>query len=177
MPHIKIREMDGRVATSGIHLGGGPERRKLEPGEVIDLEEGELFDLVWATGKVELTVEPVTRPVDFEDEIEARYTSPTFKARSDEEEEKRIEYVEQMMDRLYADANIREDEPEPVGTAEPPPEPEVDVGALHRQIADLQAQLSAVMDKKADAPAESRRAARRARIAAARGQKSEALSG
>lgn len=88
MPRVKIKQLDERVATQGIHLGGGPERRKLEPGEVIEIPDDlllpdgtSLFDTVWATGKLELTLDPVTRPVDYGNYREGRLCAPGFKPR------------------------------------------------------------------------------------------------
>ncbi len=81
MPRIRIKQLDERVATSGLHFGGGRERRKLAPGEIVDIPEGELLDAVWATGKVEYTLDPATRPLDFLNSREAALTSPTFKSR------------------------------------------------------------------------------------------------
>ena len=92
MPRVKIKQLDDRVASAGVHLGGGPERRKLEPGEVIDLSEDfllddgqPLLDLIWQTGKLEMTLDPVTRPLDYSDYREAKLCSPTFKPRDPSE--------------------------------------------------------------------------------------------
>jgi len=87
MPRVKIKQLDERVATQGVHLGGGAHRRKLEPGEVIDIPEGifehgqSLFDTIWATGKLELTMDEVTRPLDYLNYREARLCGPRFKPR------------------------------------------------------------------------------------------------
>lgn len=93
MPRVKIKQMDERVATNGLHMGGDSARRKLEPGEVIDipedflLDDGQpLLDLLWKTGKLEMTLDPVTRPIDFESYREAALCSPTFKPRDPSEE-------------------------------------------------------------------------------------------
>lgn len=95
MPRVKIKQLDTRISTSGIHMGGGPERRKLHPGEIVDIPEDfeagqhggkSLFEALWATGKLELALEPATRPLDFADEREAQVTSPTFKTRGPHEE-------------------------------------------------------------------------------------------
>ena len=57
---LRIRQLDEKVATQGLHFGLGPNARKLEPGEVVDIPEGELFEDMWETGKLELTRDPVT---------------------------------------------------------------------------------------------------------------------
>lgn len=85
MPRIKIKQLDERIATSGVHFGGGPERRKLHPGEVVELPEGELLDAIMATGKVELTMAPINRPLDYASEREAKITAPTFRPRDPSE--------------------------------------------------------------------------------------------
>lgn len=86
MPRIKIKQLDDRVATSGLHLGGGLERRKLQPGEIVEIPEGELFDTLWETGKVELTMDEVTRPLDYANYREAVLNSPTFRSRGPDED-------------------------------------------------------------------------------------------
>lgn len=85
MPRIKIKQLEERIATSGVHFGGPPERRKMHPGEIVDLPEGELLDAILATGRVELTMAPATRPLDYASEREAKITAPTFKPRDDAE--------------------------------------------------------------------------------------------
>lgn len=91
MPCVKIKQLDERVATAGYHMGGGPERRKLQPGEVVDIPKdmrvGDivLLDAMLASGKIELTMEPATRPLDYESAREAKLVSPTFKARGPDE--------------------------------------------------------------------------------------------
>ena len=85
MPNIKIKQLDEKIATSGMHFGMGDATRKLEPGEVVDLPEGELFDLIWATGKVDLTADPVTRPLTYKDYVEATLCSPSYRVRGDDD--------------------------------------------------------------------------------------------
>lgn len=99
MPHVKIKQLEERVATQGVHLGGGPERRKLVPGEVINIPEDLrlsdgriLLDTLWETGKLELTRDPVTRPIDYQNYREGRLCAPNFKPR-DMAEEKEMERV------------------------------------------------------------------------------------
>lgn len=88
MPCVKIKQLEERIATSGVHLGGPPERRKLFPGEVLDIPEDfeagmyggkSLFAALWDTGKLEMTPEPATRPLEYASEREAQITAPTFK--------------------------------------------------------------------------------------------------
>jgi len=87
MPRIRSKQLNERVATSGVHLGGGLNRRKLEPGEVVDIPEDfeispndgkSLFEVIYAGGAVEITTDPVTRPLDYRNVREARLTSPTY---------------------------------------------------------------------------------------------------
>ena len=85
MPHIRIKQLDEKIATSGMHFGMGDATRKLEPGEVVDLPEGALFDLIWATGKVDLTLDPVTRPLTYADYVEATFCSPSYRSRGDDD--------------------------------------------------------------------------------------------
>ena len=92
MPRVRIKQLDERVATNGLHMGGGPERRKLQPGEVVEISEDliengkPLLDLLWQTGKLEMTLDPATRPLDYEDYREAQLCAPTFKPRDPSEE-------------------------------------------------------------------------------------------
>lgn len=85
MPRIKIKQLDERIATSGVHFGGSEARRKLHPGEVVEVPEGALLSALLATGKVELTLDPVNRPLDYASEREAKLTAPTFKPRDNDE--------------------------------------------------------------------------------------------
>lgn len=88
MARIKIKQMDDRVATSGIHLGGTAARRKLEPGEVLEFldESDPLFVALAASEKTELTMDAVTRPLDYPNYAVARYCSPTFRSRGPDED-------------------------------------------------------------------------------------------
>jgi uncharacterized Zn finger protein (UPF0148 family) len=88
MPRVKIKQLDERVATQGLHMGGGPERRKLEPGEVIDIAEDfllpdgqALLEVLWQTGKLEMTLDAPTRPLDYASYREGKLCSPTCKPR------------------------------------------------------------------------------------------------
>lgn len=134
MPRVKIKQLDERTATAGLHMGGGPERRKLHPGEIIEIPEGELFDTLWATGKLELTMDPVTRPLDFLNAREAAITSPTFKSRGPDEDreiEKAWADIEARMSESskvqpQAESPADDSPPEPTvesGPAEPPAKP------------------------------------------------------
>ena len=119
MPRIQVKTLDERVATAGIHMGGGPERRKLEPFEVVEIEEGftlpdgsNLLDILWATGKIELTMDPPTRPLDYASPREARICSPTFHARGFDEERERDKALAAVALRL--EKPVSEPEIEPV---------------------------------------------------------------
>ena len=112
MPRIRIKQLDERIATAGVHLGGGPERRKLEPGEVVEIEENfetdvyptGLLDVIWQTDKVEVVPEsvPVTRPLDYEDANEARFCSPNFKSRGPDQDIERDRAREAVAARMAA---------------------------------------------------------------------------
>ncbi len=115
MPRVKIKQLEERVATAGMHLGGGAERRKLEPGEVIDIPEDmmlpdgtTLFDTIWETGKLELTMDPATRPIDYENYREGVLCSPRFKPRDASEELEMKKVRDKVMSRL---PQYREDLP------------------------------------------------------------------
>lgn len=137
MPRIKIKQMGNAIATSGIHLGGGQERRKLEPGEVLELDEDllmddgrSLFHALWETGKIELTPEPATRPLDYANVREAKLTSGNFKSRGPDDDAAQAKAVADVRERML-EANMHEDEvlpevPEPIEEApavKPPAKP------------------------------------------------------
>jgi len=96
MPRICIKQLDDRIATAGLFMGGNNQvRRKLQPGEVVDISEdfepgmydGQgLLDALWGTGKVEMTLDAATRPVDFADARQAKLSSPTFKSRGPDDD-------------------------------------------------------------------------------------------
>lgn len=95
MPRLRIKQLGDKIATGGLFMGGGLARRKLQPKEVIDIPEdfeaGQyegkgLFDAMYASGLVEMTPDPVTRPIDFADAREAKFTSPTFRSRGKDED-------------------------------------------------------------------------------------------
>ena len=87
MVNVKIKQLNDRVATNGVHFGLGPLARKLEPSEIVSLdEESDLFETIYATEKVEITVEDPTRPLKFESVDEARFCSPSFRPHDPKEE-------------------------------------------------------------------------------------------
>lgn len=86
---LKIKQLGDVTATAGLHMGGDRKRRKLAPYEVVDVPEnltaknikGEnipLYDILLNTGKVEITLDDVTRPFEFGTEKLAKITSPTY---------------------------------------------------------------------------------------------------
>lgn len=93
MPCIKIKQMDERVATMGLHMGGPRERKKLEPGEIVfipdDMEEGgeNLFDSLWETDKIEIFPGKPTRPLEYASVTEAKLCSPVFRPHDPSERE------------------------------------------------------------------------------------------
>jgi hypothetical protein len=113
-------------------MGGGPERRKLQPGEIIDIpEEFEagmydgmgLFDAMWSTGKVEMTPDAATRPIDYLDPREAKLNSPTFKPRGPDEElqvdKARAAVAARMDEQSDAHSPAADSQPEPVAVSSP----------------------------------------------------------
>ncbi len=184
MPNIKIKSMGNSVSTSGLHMGGDRKRRKLEPGEVLFLDENDsLFAILWGTGKLELTMDAPNRPLDFESIEQARLCSPTFKSQSDEDAEKMLDAHEEVMEFMAAQAGPiahppgTEPEPGDVDAVDSDEAGEaVDVAALQASIVRDQARLDAALASKVPTAAVSRRAARRERIAQARATQSEALS-
>lgn len=107
MPCVKIKQLEERVATAGLHMGGGPERRKLEPGEILDISKDvktsagdSLFDVLWNTGKLEMVPDKPTRPLDYEDYREATLCSPTFNPRGPDEEIERDHALAAVAERM-----------------------------------------------------------------------------
>lgn len=132
MPRLRIKQLDDRIATAGLFMGGDRRRRKLQPGEIIDVPEDfepgmyndmGLFDAMWETGKVEMTPDAATRPIDFLDVREAKLTSPTFKPRGSDEVlqvDKARAAVAARMDELSdARSPAADDQPEPVAASSP----------------------------------------------------------
>lgn len=139
MSLIRIRQLDERVATSGLFMGGGKERRKLEPGEIVEVPDDEnmadgdnLMQALWDTGAIDILPESAvpTRPLDYVNRIEAKLCSPTYKPKGPDEiaaQEKALAKVEA---RLFNDASNslpftggppEEDAPEVVAAPLPPP--------------------------------------------------------
>ena len=143
MPRVKIKQLDERVATAGLHMGGGPERRKLQPGEVIDIPEDyllpdgrQLLDVLWETGKLEMTLDPATRPLDYETYREGILCAPNFKPRDPSEatemERAHASVKERMQAETVSEAPVLDSPaddqldtepaiPEPPVVADPPP--------------------------------------------------------
>jgi len=93
MSRVKIKQLGTVVTTVGLHFGGGAERRKLEPGEVVEIDDNLAFpdgtnvlDGVLAGDRAELTRDVATRPLDYVDAREAKLCSPTFRPRGPDEE-------------------------------------------------------------------------------------------
>lgn len=130
MARIKIKQLGSVIGTSGVHMGGGPERRKLEPGEVVEIPEDllmkdgrPLLGALYETDRIELTPEPVTRPLDFANVREAKLTSTNFKPRSpDEEREQELAHaaVELRVQDVRVPAPVTEPEPAPKQAAPGP---------------------------------------------------------
>ncbi len=111
MARIKIKQLGDVVATAGLHLGGGPERRKLEPGEVVEISEDEmtedgrsLLEIAFGTQKVEITLDEPTRPLDYRDYREATLCRPLFKPRDSSEERDMLEARARVQARLQQQA-------------------------------------------------------------------------
>jgi len=140
MPRVKIKQLDERVATNGLHMGGDASRRKLEPGEVVDISEDfllpdgrALLEVLWQTGKLEMTLDKTTRPLDYTSYREAKLCSPTFKPRdvSETDDMKRareavtLRILESESDApQYADSpvdDVPDSKPTPVAVAATPP--------------------------------------------------------
>ncbi len=91
MSLIRIKQLNERTATAGLHMGRVelPKfRRKLEPGEIVEIpddmktDNGEnLLEGLYETGLIDMvpdTYSP-TRPLDYEDAREAKICSPTYR--------------------------------------------------------------------------------------------------
>jgi len=94
---IRVKQLGERTATAGLHMGGGLKRRKLEPGEVIDIPDDfknpedarPLVDILLDTGMVEITRDQATRPLEYSNSRDAKLCSPTFRPRGPDEERER----------------------------------------------------------------------------------------
>lgn len=138
MPRFRIKQLHERVATKGLHMGGDDRRRKLEPGEVVEIPTDEvivsnrydkplvLADMLWQTGLVDMVPEsePVTRPLDYQSHREAVLCSPTFKVetRGPDEIEEMHQARARVAARLAEQAVVVEEET-PVEEAKPVEKP------------------------------------------------------
>lgn len=95
MSLIQIKQLGEKCATAGLHMGGDDTRRKLEPGEIVDIPDDELMldgdnlmEGLWETGKIDLVppTEAPTRPLDYASRREAQLCSPTFRPRDPRDE-------------------------------------------------------------------------------------------
>lgn len=117
MARIKIKQLNERVATMGLHMGGDARRRKLQPGEVVEIpddmvEDGEvLIDVLFATNTIDLTRDAPTRPLDYASIAEAKLCSPTFKPNDPSEERESAKARERVAARLAE--HFAEDEKSP----------------------------------------------------------------
>ena len=114
MSLIRIKQLEERIASSGVFMGrppnykeNGKHRRKLEPGEIVDLPydledvSGErILQILFESGKIDVlppgSAVP-TRPLDYENAREAKLCSPTFKP-LDEAETREMEKVRVKVD-------------------------------------------------------------------------------
>lgn len=115
MPCVKIKQLDERVSTDGLHLGGTDARRKLQPGEVVDIPEDfedgmydgkSLLDVLWGTGKLEMTLDKPNRPIEFKDYREAQLTSSTFKSRGPDDDRNVVKAREAVAARLAKTSEV-----------------------------------------------------------------------
>lgn len=139
MPRLRIKQLGDKIATAGLFMGGGPERRKLQPGEIIDIpedfESGQyegrgLFTAMWESKLVEMTPEAATRPIDYADSREAKLSSPTFKSRGPDEdievEKARVAVAARLVEMsnaqlpgMDADSPADDEQPEPDDDSSP----------------------------------------------------------
>ena len=102
--NVKIKQLEERVATKGFFFGDAPAgkiRRKLEPGEVVELDmDDELTKQVLASGKVDVTLDPPTRPLDFDNENDAKYSSPSYRPRDNDDERDMLEARDRIAESL-----------------------------------------------------------------------------
>lgn len=137
MAKIMIRQLEERVATSGLFMGEtgvqGPFRRKLEPGEIVEVPDDMempdgrlLMDALWETGTIDIVPDSVavTRPLTYKNRREAMLCSPTFKPNGPDEElerDKAIAAVEQRLLDESSDSPPEAESPEDDTPAAPPP--------------------------------------------------------
>jgi len=138
MPRLKIKSMDDKVATMGLHFGGPPEQRKLEPTEVIEFSDDDpLFQAMMDSGKCELTMAPATRPLIYPDAPMAKFCSPSFKPNGRNEEAQVAEAKATIADMLNHTPPAAPDEQEsPAAEPEAQPESSVNPRAVRRAAAE-----------------------------------------
>lgn len=89
MVNVRIKQLEERSSTAGFFFGDaatGKFRRKLEPGEVVAVDADDtIVKQAMSSGKLELTLDTATRPLDFDTDKEARFTSPRFRPRDENE--------------------------------------------------------------------------------------------
>jgi hypothetical protein len=158
---IRIRQLDERVATSGLFMGGGKERRKLEPGEIVEvpddmnLPDGEnLMQALWDGGMIDILPDTAvpTRPLDYENRREAKLCSPTCKTNGPDEIADRDKALARVEARLFNDTSAslpfdggspEEDVPDEVVTAPLPAPVKTPGGRVRRRGAPQAAQHGA----------------------------------
>jgi hypothetical protein len=124
MSLIKIRQLEERVATNGLFMGGDHRRRKLEPGEIVEIPDemhlpdgANLLQGLWDTGLIDIVPDTVavTRPLDYATRREAHICSPNYKpkGRNDISEMNQIRAVVEA--RLFESSDSQ---PEPVESPE-----------------------------------------------------------
>lgn len=113
----------------------GPFRRKLEPGEIVEVpddlltDDGQnLMDVLWKTGAIDLVPDNVapTRPLDYANRREAQYCSPNYRNTGPDDERQMNEVRAKVQARLFEssespseDGSPEEDTPAPI--PDPPP--------------------------------------------------------
>lgn len=136
MSLIKIKQLEERIATSGLFMGSPADpdkfRRKLEPGEIVEIpddmmiDDEKAIDFLFATGKIDMVPPstPPTRPLDYDNRRDAKLCSPTFRPRDPTDErdmaKARAKY-QARLDEQYNSMGIPKDE-EPPGEEETHPQ-------------------------------------------------------
>jgi hypothetical protein len=135
---IKIKQLEERVATAGLFMGGDVCRRKLEPGEIVEipddmeLEDGRnLMQALWDTGTIDIVPDTVavTRPLDYTNRRDANICSPSYKPRGNDDIKEMNRVRDAVEARLFESS---ESLPEPVESPEedtPEPEPDPPIAA------------------------------------------------
>lgn len=134
MALIKIKQLEERIATSGLFMGTPePEvpgekpikfRRKLEPGEIVDVPDDLTFDdgenlvqALFETGKIDMLPPHFTptRPFEYENVREGKFCSPSFKPLDPDEEaamEKARAKVQARLDEELSKSQPKADSPD-----------------------------------------------------------------